>query len=108
MIAGQDINVAYAVLISLIGICVVMVELGLLALFVRIMSNVIGNMGSKKQEDVKQGTTKGATPVVQPVAVAAPVVVDSSDDEIAAIMTVVLEETGLKPEEIIFKSIKAL
>ncbi len=109
MLIGQEITIGYAILISIIGISVVMVELGLLSIFVRVMSKVIS--GANAKEEAAKAAAKAAAapvaaaPVAQPV-VAAPV--SGDDDEIAAVMTAVLEESGLSPEEAVFVSITAL
>ncbi len=105
MIADMPIDVPYAILIALIGISVVMVELGLLAGFVTVLSKII-DKGTAKPAEVKP--VAKAAPVAPVAQAVAPVAVSGNDDEIAAIMTVVLEETGFNPNEVVFKSIKAL
>ncbi len=108
MIANVPVDVPFAILIAVIGICVVMIELGLLAGFVKLLSIVVNKGAKEEVKPVGKSVVKAQAPVAPVAPVAAPVVASGNDDEIAVVMTVVLEETGFNPNEVVFKSIKAL
>ncbi len=108
MLVGQEITVMGAIIISLVGITVVMLELGLLSLFVRILSRVAGNVKQEKKVDtkkeIKQETNNVVKTDVVPNASVQTQVIDN-DDEISAVMCAVLEEIGCNENEVVFKSI---
>lgn len=81
MLAGQIISLGDSVIISLTGILIVMLELAFLAVFIQIMSKVLASIAERKSQ---------------------------SDDDLAIIMTAVLEETEWPMEEVIFRSIVRL
>lgn len=81
MLAGQIISLGDSVIISLTGILIVMLELAFLAVFIQIMSKVLASIAERKSQ---------------------------SDDNLAIIMTAVLEETEWPMEEVIFRSIVRL
>lgn len=81
MLAGQIISLGDSVIISLTGILIVMLELAFLAVFIQIMSKVLTSIAERKSQ---------------------------SDDDLAIIMTAVLEETEWPMEEVIFRSIVRL
>lgn len=102
MLVGQDISVLSAFFISILGISIVMVELGLLSVFVRILSKILGNVS--KKEDVKKESPKASSSVQNSVPVQSQNV-QEIDDEVAGVMAAVILETGLNPNEVVFKSI---
>ncbi len=98
MLQGQIISVWSAIIISIIGIGVVMLELGFLAIFIKGMTSVMEKLDKEEKKEIKTSspTQQGAPKVIQ---------VSEDDDDLAVIMSVVLEESGLEPNEIIINSI---
>lgn len=117
--SGKELEMFDTLIIAVSGFSVVMIELALLALFVTIMSKVLAPFaGNGKKVAVQAAAPAPAAPAVPaapapaPSPAPAPVAQPQSfsdfsdvDDEIAAVMAAVIEESGLSPEEIIFKSI---
>ncbi len=105
MLIGQDITVTSAVFISIVGICIVMIELGLLSIFVRVLSKILSG-NSSKEEEKKLVAKAPAAPVASVPQPVQPVVNNQEiDDEIAGVMVATMLESGLNENEIVFKSI---
>lgn len=103
MLSGQVISAMDSIIISITGLCIVMTELGLLALFVLAMSKVLAPFGQKAEQAKKVQTApnSGQVPSNQTNS-------NEDEDELAAIMAVVCEESGFRPEEIVIKSIQEI
>lgn len=117
MLAGQAINLGDAVVISITGMAIVMLELAILAVFIQVMSKILATIVKGKEEP---GKAKAAAPTAAP-APAAPKTVPApspaiqpaaqlpagseEEDDLAVIMAVVLEETGLPMEQVVFQSV---
>lgn len=99
MLSGQVIDVGSAIVIAITGIFVVMLELGLLAGFIVILSKVV-NKASKKVEPVKAVTPAPVPAPTQQISMNS-----EDDDDLAVVMAVVLEECGLEPHEVNFNFI---
>jgi len=99
MLSGEVISFGDSILISITGLAIVMIELGLLSLFVKVMSKVLAPFASDKKDEKKT-----APAPVQPVGNAQ----TEQDDVYAAIMAAVCEESGFSPEEFVIKSIQEI
>ena len=66
-----DMTIAESIGVALVGICVVLLELALLALFIKLLSKIISVFGRKKkaEEPAPSGTAPApeATPAAAPV-----------------------------------------
>lgn len=89
MLAGQVISLGDSIIISLTGLLIVMLELAFLAIFIQIMSRLLAAVVKRKEKSPSQTGTAAS----------------EEDDELAVIMTTVLEETGWPMEEVVFRSI---
>ncbi len=104
-----------ALVVSVTGIFVVMIELGLLAVIVITLSKIVGKIDNlkitlehgrksfeekNKPEKVIGNTEKKVDPNIENNI--------SIEDEIAVIMAVACEESGMPLEEIVFKSISEI
>lgn len=91
MLAGQVISLGDSAVISLTGLLIVMLELAFLAVFIQIMSRVLAAIVKKKGNTFQTQLTPSGS---------------EEEDDIAVIMTTVLEETGWSMEkEAVFHSI---
>lgn len=99
MLTGQEIGLSDSLIIAVTGMAIVMLELGLLALFVSILSKVLAPFSKKKEASSAAAAT---APIPEPQ------IIDCGldDDELAAVMTAVCQETGRSPEQILIKSIE--
>lgn len=103
MLAGQVISLGDSVIISLTGILIVMLELAFLAVFIQVLSKVLAAV--VKEKTVLKAPASGKSPgEPQPMAIS-PTEGLQEEDDLAVIMTVVLEETGFPAESIIFRSV---
>lgn len=110
MLAGQAINLGDAVVISITGMAIVMLELAILAIFIQVMSKILATVVKGKEEpktapaaEKKAPAPAPAIPAAQP---AAPGFTASEEDDVlAVIMATVLEESGLPMEQIVFQSV---
>lgn len=89
MLAGQVISLGDSIIISLTGLLIVMLELAFLAVFIQIMSRLLAAVVKRKEKSPSQIETAAS----------------EEDDELAVIMTAVLEETGWPMEEVVFRSV---
>ena len=80
MLAGQALTMGDTLLVSLIGMCVVMLELVLLALMIIVLAKVVNRL-------------TGQGKAVQPAAPAAPAAVDNTQEEetFVLLMSVICE-----------------
>ena len=92
MLAGQALTMGDTLLVSLIGMCVVM-----LALMIIVLAKVVNRL-------------TGQGKAVQPAAPAAPAVVDNTQEEetFAVLMSVICEDMKVPPEQLCFKEIKEI
>ena len=63
MLAGQAINLGDAVVISITGMAIVMLELAILAVFIQVMSKILATIVKGKEEP---GKAKAAAPTAAP------------------------------------------
>lgn len=90
MLAGQVISLGDSVVISLTGLLIVMLELAFLAVFIQIMSKLLAAIVKKREKPLQTQLAPSGS---------------EEEDDIAVIMTAVLEETGWPMEEVVFHSI---
>lgn len=111
---GGSMTVPESLGIALVGILVVLAELALLALFITILSKIIGIFTKKKKADDRSITV---TPVTESVKVDASAAADYSgspnlinvDEPTAAcIMAIVSDRSGIPLERLQFRTIKLL
>jgi Na+-transporting methylmalonyl-CoA/oxaloacetate decarboxylase gamma subunit len=111
-----DVGLGDALIISLTGMLVVMFELMIIALFIVLLSKIIGMFGKKKNNTVKD-EKKAVPPVQAPAAQEQQTGTDSSgeiafegisSEEAAVIMSAVSAESGTPLDKIKFKSIKKI
>jgi|GEM_PF-1010735 len=100
MLSGQEISFIDSLIIAVTGMAIVMFELVLLAFFIFILSKLLAPF-SRKKEAVQ--TAAGSVSVPGSAGV---INCGLEDDEIAAVMTAVCQESGLTPEQINIKSIQ--
>lgn len=113
MLTGQTIGIMDSIYISITGLGIVMAELGLLALFVAVMSKILApfakNGDAQKAKAPKAAAAAApapappAPPQIQPAAIP---VQNDTDDVYAAIIAAVCEESGMSPEEFVVTSIQ--
>lgn len=120
MLAGQAIYLGDAVVISITGMAIVMLELAILAIFIQVMSKILAMVVKEKEEPKKAPaaapkaapapaapkaapTPVPAAPAMQPAAQG--VMGSEEDDDLAVIMAVVLEESGLPMDQVVFQSV---
>lgn len=90
MLAGQVISLGDSVVISLTGLLIVMLELAFLAVFIQIMSKVLAAVVKKKEHSLLSAPETSFP---------------EEEEELAIVMTTVLEEAGWSMDEVIFRSI---
>lgn len=118
MLAGQAINLGDAVVISITGMAIVMLELAILAVFIQVMSKILATIVKGKEEPKKAAAPapKAAPAPAAPKAAPAPAapvpqpavqgfMSSEEEDDLAVIMATVLEESGLPMEQVVFRSI---
>ena len=117
MLAGQAINLGDAVVISVTGMAIVMLELAILALFIQVMSKILatlvkGNEEPKKTQTPVPKAAQAPTPKADPAPAAAATLPTAQsfmgseeEDDLAVILAAVLEESGLPMEQAVFQSI---
>jgi len=94
MLTGQEITLVDSLAIAVIGMAIVMLELGLLAFFIFILSKMLAPFSRKKE--VEKAADQSSSIIYSSL----------DDDEIAAVMAAVCQESGLAPEQINIKSIQ--
>ena len=109
---ADEMSIMEALSVSLVGICVVLAELALIAVFIKILSAIILAFSKKKAPE--------AAPAVSAPAVAAPAgtplpasqsagsldLIDVDEPTAAVIMAIVSNESGIPLNRLAFKSIK--
>ncbi len=100
---------------AVVGILVVLAELALLALFITILSKIIGAFTKKKKaaQPVEEAAVPAAQPAVQPAAQAvraddSPNLINVDEPTAACIMAIVSNRSGIPLERLRFRSIKLL
>ena len=112
MLAGKDIGLTEALMVSGVGIIVVMAELALLAVLVFLLSRFVSAMVNKKPKTKFDNTTSEVVAKASLVPAAATnitshVELHRVDEQTAAtIMAIVSHQTGVALEHLDFKSIK--
>ncbi len=116
MLAGQAINLGDAVVISITGMAIVLLELAILAVFIQVMSKILATVVKGKEEPAPKPAPAPAAPKAASSAAPAPaapaiqpaaqgLMSSEEDDDLAVIMAVVLEEFGLPMEQVVFQSV---
>lgn len=120
MLVGQEIGMMEALLITVIGMGVVLLALAILALFIKIISSVVGRMAGKgkKKEEKAAPAAKApqAAPAVQPAPAApaaqpAPAVSQGNsftEEEMACVVAAIATESGASPEQLRINSIQVV
>ena len=105
-----DMTIAESIGVALVGICVVLLELALLALFIKLLSKIISVFGRKKKAEEPAPSETAPAPEAAPAAapVNGPVLTDVDDPTAAVIMAIVSNKSGIPLERLSFKSIKLL
>ena len=112
---GEGMTVPEALGTAVVGILVVLAELALLALFITILSKIIGAFTNKKK--AAEPAVEAAAPAVQPAAQPAvqavrtdnsPNLINVDEPTAACIMAIVSDRSGIPLERLRFRSIKLL
>lgn len=105
-----DMTIAESIGVALVGICVVLLELALLALFIKLLSKIISVFGKRKKADEPAPAETAPAPEAMPASapVNGPVLKDVDDPTAAVIMAIVSNKSGIPLERLSFKSIKLL
>jgi len=106
MLVGQDIGLAEVIWISLFGMAVATIAIIMLMIFVIIMSKII-SQGKKAVSAQKAAFEKAVPAQASPApaaldpaaAVAAPVSVNVTEDEVVCVTAALCVETGMRPEQ---------
>lgn len=104
-----------SLILSLIGMCIVMLELAILAVMIIVLSKVLGSVTGKKKETAAAAAAPAKAapaPAPVPAAPAAPVrpaglTLENVDEPSAAtIMAIISDKTGIPLNRLAFHSIK--
>lgn len=109
MLAGQDVGVGQAVVIALVGIVVVMFELGMLAVFVSLLSRGVRAVESRFKKKQPQPTV--SAPVTQSnegLSVGELKLTNVDEPTAATIMAIVSHNSGIALNRLKFKSIRLI
>jgi len=101
MLTGQTIGIFESLLISVIGLLVVMLGLGLISLFISLMSKALSGVASGKKSKAAL-----APDMHRPVEASA--AGGEDDEDIMMAVACVCAETGRRPEQIAISYIKKL
>jgi Na+-transporting methylmalonyl-CoA/oxaloacetate decarboxylase gamma subunit len=111
---GGSMTVPESLGIALVGILVVLAELALLALFITILSKIIGVFTKKKKAE-EQGITVtpaaetgNGTPAPAADYSGSPNLINVDEPTAACIMAIVSDRSGIPLERLRFRSIKLL
>ncbi len=113
---GESMTVPEALGTAVVGILVVLAELALLALFITILSKIIGAFTKKKKaaEPAEEAAAPAAVqPAAQPAVQAvraddSPNLINVDEPTAACIMAIVSNRSGIPLERLRFRSIKLL
>ena len=112
---GEGMTVPEALGTAVVGILVVLAELTLLALFITILSKIIGAFTKKKKaaEPAEEAAAPAAQPAAQPAVQAviaddSPNLINVDEPTAACIMAIVSNRSGIPLERLRFRSIKLL
>ncbi|NCC86486.1 MAG: hypothetical protein EOM05_01290 [Clostridia bacterium] len=117
MLAGKDLSMLDALTISITGICMVFLELLILAVAVIIISKIVSAF-SKGKENTGEKTSSDTSNVLSLVKLGTPLpetqsegkidLVRVSPEDAAIIMAIISNQSGIPLNRLIFKSIKLL
>lgn len=97
-----------SLLVALSGIVIVFIMLAALSLLIVGLSRIVGSLAGNKPASAAPAPAPRPAPVAAPAA-PAPVQLSGVSDLIAAcIMAIVSDELGTTPDQLVFRSIKAL
>ncbi|MBR6361587.1 MAG: OadG family protein [Clostridia bacterium] len=111
---GGSMTVPESLGIALVGILVVLAELALLALFITILSKIIGAFTKKKKAEEQETTvtpvaeTGNGTPAPAAGYSGSPNLINVDEPTAACIMAIVSDRSGIPLERLKFRSIKLL
>lgn len=111
---ADEMSIMEALSVSLVGICVVLAELALLAVLIILLSKVLRVFTKKKTTD--NTAPVNAAPTQAPAGVPLPAgqsagsldLVDVDESTAAVIMAIVSNESGIPLNRLAFKSIKLM
>lgn len=111
---ADEMSIMEALSVSLVGICVVLAELALLAVLIILLSKVLRVFTKKKTTD--NTASVNAAPAQTPAGVPLPAgqsagsldLVDVDESTAAVIMAIVSNESGIPLNRLAFKSIKLM
>ena len=111
---GESIDIAKALLISLVGFGVVFVILGIIALFVKAMGKAFDVANAKKlaanaqavRDNIAAAEIPSGTPLPADTSAGSLKLVDVSEEEAAVIMAIVSNQSGIPLNRLQFNSIK--
>lgn len=111
--SGTQMSIPQALLVAVIGIIVVLVELSLIALFIKILSKVINRFTNKEKADntvntVIPDSVNPGSPLPDTQSEGTIDLVDVDEPTAACIMAIVSNESGIPLNRLSFKSIKLL
>lgn len=117
MLAGKDLSMLDALTISITGICMVFLELLILAVAVIIISKIVSafskgkeNIGEKTSSDTSNSPSlvKLGTPLPETQSEGKIDLVSVSPEDAAVIMAIISNQSGIPLNRLSFKSIKLL
>lgn len=94
MLAGQELSTTQTLLIAVVGMAVVLFELGLLAFFISIFSKLVASKKPAPAKAAAAPAVAAAAPQGLQVAVTAPGGAPANDEEIAAAIAAVFAESA--------------
>ncbi|MBQ7549054.1 MAG: OadG family protein [Clostridia bacterium] len=103
----DSMTVPRALMISLIGFFTVLIVLGIIALFIKLIAVIFDLVESRREtEPVRPG--ESATPLPENESRGALVLTDTDEETAAMIMAIVSYKSGIPLNRLIFKSVKLL
>lgn len=99
MLSGQEIGFADSLIIAVVGLSIVMTELGLLAGFVKVLSKILAPLSRKKSGEEAGSKAQAVS------SSASTSDCGLNEDELSAVISAVSMETGLELEQFQIKSI---
>lgn len=112
MLAGQDLSIFDALIISVVGLVIVLAELAIIAVLVMLVSKCIRAFEKLGKKNSAEPTAAPAAPVAQqPLANASAgtlSLVNVDEPTAAVIMAIVSHQSGIPLNKLDFKSIKLI
>lgn len=97
-----------SLLVALSGIVIVFIMLAALSLLIVGLSRIVGSLAGNKPATVAPAPAPRPAPAAAPAAPAPVQLSGVSDLTAACIMAIVSDELGTTPDQLVFRSIKAL